>query len=195
MKWTFITFFTFATFYGCTDKSTPTIYPSKIGVDSAYADLIKKDKPVENSENVMKEEQKVVATKKVVANKPQQKVISSVDKIIPLSTNNTIQNLEISYAKAKAEPTKVAGQTNTFTFNADSAKKVWIKISAQDSLANIRINHIKGPVDSIKGGPFGKETIFELPARGVYQFSISEKPTNKKPYAGKYKVELKLLWK
>ena len=195
MKWTFITFFAFATFYGCTDKSTPTIYPSKIGVDSAYADLIKKDKPVENSENVMKEEEKVVATKKVVANKPQQKVISSVDKIVPLSTNNTIQNLEINYAKAKAEPTKVAGQTNTFTFNADSAKKVWIKISAQDSLANIRINHIKGPVDSIKGGPFGKETIFELPARGVYQFSISEKPTNKKPYAGKYKVELKLLWK
>lgn len=195
MKWTFITFFTFATFYGCQDKSTPTIYPSKIGVDSAYADLIKKDKPVENSENVMKEEQKVVTTKKVVANKPQQKVISSVDKIVPLSTNNTIQNLEISYAKAKAEPTKVAGQTNTFTFNADSAKKVWIKISAQDSLANIRINHIKGPVDSIKGGPFGKETIFELPARGVYQFSISEKPTDKTPYAGKYKVELKLLWK
>ena len=92
-------------------------------------------------------------------------------------------------------PTKIAGQTNTFTFNADSAKKVWIKISAQDSTANIRINHIKGPVDSIKGGPFGKETIFELPARGVYQFSISEKPTNSKPYAGKYKVELKLLWK
>ena len=48
MKWTFITFFAFATFYGCQDKSTPTIYPSKIGVDSAYADLIKKDKPVEN---------------------------------------------------------------------------------------------------------------------------------------------------
>ena len=193
MKWTFIAFITLLTFYSCEDKSTPTIYPSKIGVDSAYKDLIKKDKPVQ--EDVMKEE--VVRnnpTKKVV-NKPQQKVTSTTDKIIPLSANNTTENLEISYAKAKAEPTKLAGQTNTFTFNADSAKKVWIKISAQDSLANIRINHIKGPVDSIKGGPFGKETIFELPARGVYQFSISEKPTNKTPYAGKYKVELKLLWK
>ncbi len=193
MKWTFIAFITLLTFYSCEDKSTPTIYPSKIGVDSAYKDLIKKDKPVQ--EDVMKEEVvKNNPTKKVV-NKPQQKVTSTTDKIIPLSANNTTENLEISYAKAKAEPTKLAGQTNTFTFNADSAKKVWIKISAQDSTANIRINHIKGPVDSIKGGPFGKETIFELPARGVYQFSISEKPTNPKPYTGKYKVELKLLWK
>ena len=194
MKWTFIAFITLLTFYNCQDKSTPTIYPSKIGVDSAYADLVKKDKPVQ--EDVMKEEVVKTATpQKKVAKKSSVKVGSKTDKIVPFSANNTTENLVVSYAKAKAEPTKLAGQTNTFTFNADSAKKVWIKISAQDSTANIRINHIKGPVDSIKGGPFGKETIFDLPARGVYQFSISEKPTNAKPYAGKYKVELKLLWK
>ena len=194
MKWTFIAFITLVSLFSCENKSTPVIYPSKIGVDSAYMDLIKKDKPVQ--EDVMKEEvvAKNTATKKVVQ-KPQQKVVTNTDKIVPFSQNNTTENLEVSYAKAKAELTKLAGQTNTFTFNADSAKKVWIKVSAQDSTANIRINHIKGPVDSIKGGPFGKETIFELPARGVYQFSISEKPTNPKPYAGKYKVELKLLWK
>lgn len=193
MKWTFIAFVTLLTFYSCEDKSTPTIYPSKIGVDSAYKNLVKNDKPIVG--DVMKEEEKPMkSTKKVVKTIPQ-KIASNTDKIVPLSANNTTENLEVSYAKAKAEPTKLAGQTNTFTFNADSAKKVWIKVSAQDSTANIRINHIKGPVDSIKGGPFGKETIFDLPARGVYQFSISEKPTNAKPYAGKYKVELKLLWK
>ena len=194
MKWTFIAFITLLTFYNCQDKSTPTIYPSKIGVDSAYTDLVKKDKPVQ--EDVMKEEVVRIATpQKKVAKKSPVKINSKTDKIVPFSTNNTTENLVVSYAKAKTELTKLAGQTNTFTFNADSAKKVWIKISAQDSTANIRINHIKGPVDSIKGGPFGKETIFDLPARGVYQFSISEKPTNAKPYAGKYKVELKLLWK
>ena len=194
MKWTFIAFITLLTFYNCQDKSTPTIYPSKIGVDSAYTDLVKKDKPVQ--EDVMKEEVVRTATpQKKVAKKSPVKINSKTDKIVPFSTNNTTENLVVSYAKAKTELTKLAGQTNTFTFNADSAKKVWIKISAQDSTANIRINHIKGPVDSIKGGPFGKETIFDLPARGVYQFSISEKPTNAKPYAGKYKVELKLLWK
>ncbi len=194
MKWTFIAFITLLTFYNCQDKSTPTIYPSKIGVDSAYADLVKKDKPIQ--EDVMKEEVVRIATpQKKVAKKSPVKINSKTDKIVPFSTNNTTENLVVSYAKAKTELTKLAGQTNTFTFNADSAKKVWIKISAQDSTANIRINHIKGPVDSIKGGPFGKETIFDLPARGVYQFSISEKPTNAKPYAGKYKVELKLLWK
>lgn len=193
MKWTFIAFVTLLTFYSCEDKSTPTIYPSKIGVDSAYKSLVKKDKPI--TEDIMKEEVNTVRSiKKVVKNAPQ-KITSNTDKIVPLSANNTIENLKISYAKANAEPTKIAGQTNTFTFNADSAKKVWIKVSAQDSTANIRINHIKGPVDSIKGGPFGKETIFDLPARGDYQFSISEQPTNSKPYAGKYKVELKLLWK
>lgn len=193
MKWTFIAFITLLTFYSCEDKSTPIIYPSKTGVDSAYKDLVKNDKPI--AEDVMKEEEKPAEnTTKVVKTAPQ-KIASNTDKIVPLSANNTIENLEVSYAKANTEPIKTAGQTNTFTFNADSAKKVWIKISAQDSTANIRINHIKGPVDSIKGGPFGKETIFDLPARGVYQFSISEKPTNSKPYAGKYKVELKLLWK
>lgn len=194
MKWTFIAFITLIAFTSCEDKSTPTIYPSKVGVDSAYKDLIKKDKPT--TEEVMKEEVvKTTSSQQKITKKPQQKIVSNTDKIIPLSANNTTENLEVSYAKAKAEPTKIEGQTNTFTFNADSAKKVWIKISAQDSTANIRINHIKGPADSIKGGPFGKETIFELPVRGVYQFSISEKPTNPKPYVGKYKVELKLLWK
>ncbi|WP_413531523.1 hypothetical protein [Empedobacter brevis] len=194
MKWTFIAFIALIILYSCEDKSTPTIYPSKIGVDSAYKNLVKKDNPT--TEDVMKEDVvKTANSQKKIVKKPQQKIVAKTDKIVPLSANNTTENLEVSYAKAKAEPTKIAGQTNTFTFDADSAKKVWIKISAQDSTANIRINHIKGPVDSIKGGPFGKETIFELPARGVYQFSISEKPTNPKPYAGKYKVELKLLWK
>ncbi|QHC84032.1 hypothetical protein AS589_04090 [Empedobacter brevis] len=193
MKWTFIAFITFLTFYSCEDKSTPIIYPSKIGVDSAYKSLVKKDQPI--TEDVMKEERKTINSTKKDIKKVPQKVVSNSDKIVPLSANNTTENLEVSYAKAKSEPVKVAGQTNTFTFNADSAKKVWLKISAEDSTANIRINHIKGPADSIKGGPFGKETIFDLPARGMYQFSISEKPTNPKPYAGKYKVELKLLWK
>ena len=54
MKWTFIAFITLITLIGCEDKSTPTIYPSKVGVDSAYKDLIKKDKPT--TEDVMKEE-------------------------------------------------------------------------------------------------------------------------------------------
>ncbi|MDM1521767.1 hypothetical protein OBK28_11595 [Empedobacter falsenii] len=193
MKWNFIAFIALLCFYSCDDKSTPTIYPSKIGIDSAYKDLAKQDKPI--VEDVMKEEEKTLKTSNKIVEKPSRKTISNTDKIVPLSRNNTTEDLVISYAKANAEPTKVAGQTNTFTFNSDSAKKVWIKVSAQDSMANIRINHIKGPADSIKGGPFGKETIFELPARGVYQFSISEKPTNAKPYAGQYKVELKLLWK
>ena len=194
MKWTFFTLIAVFFILSCEDKSTPTIYRSKIGVDSAYKNLIVKNEPKEEKEEVTskKVEKKVL---KKVAYKSQQKIVSNTDKIVPFSANNTTESLTVSYAKAKAEPSKLAGQTNTFTFNSDSAKKVWIKVSAQDSTANIRINHIKGPADSIKGGPFGKETIFELPARGTYQFSISEKPTNKTPYAGKYKVELKLLWK
>ncbi|GGE94636.1 hypothetical protein SAMN05443634_101226 [Chishuiella changwenlii] len=194
MRWTFIIFTLALFFYSCENKSTPTIYPSKIGVDSAYQTLALKNKKIKEEKIPQK---KILKTKVASLKKPSTSTsaVTTSDRIIPFSKDNTTQNLVISYAKANAEVTKIAKQTNTFTFDSDSAKKVWIKISAQDSTANIRINHIKGPGDTIKGGPFGKETIFNLPARGIYQFSVSEKPTNKNPYAGKYKVELKLLWK
>lgn len=196
MRWTFIAFILVLFFFNCENKSTPTIYPSKIGVDSAYQELALKAKKKKKETTIQekKTQQNPISSTKQAVNKHTTQNVT-LDKIIPFSKDNTTQNLVINYAKANAEITKTAGQTNTFTFDADSAKKVWIKVSAQDSTANIRINHIKGPADSIKGGPYGKETIFTLPARGIYQFSISEKPTNKTPYAGKYKVEVKLLWK
>lgn len=195
MRWTFIIFTLAFFFYSCENKSTPTIYPSKIGVDSAYQTLALKNQKFKEEKIPQK---KVVKTKNTsLKTKPlvNQSTATVSDKIVPFSKDNTTQNLVISYAKANTEVTKTANQTNTFTFDSDSAKKVWIKISSQDSTANIRINHIKGPGDTIKGGPFGKETIFNIPVRGIYQFSISEKPTNKNSYTGKYKVELKLLWK
>lgn len=195
MRWTFIALVLVLVFFNCENKSTPTIYPSKIGVDSAYQTLALKTEKIEKESVQIKKKTKDSTTslKKQTPTIPVK--TTNIDKIVPFSKDNTTQNLVISYAKATAEVQKNTKQTNTFTFNSDSAKKVWIKLSAQDSTANIRINHIKGPVDSIKGGPFGKETIFNLPARGEYQFSVSEKPTNNKPYNGKYKVQVKLLWK
>lgn len=188
------TILTFATLTSCEQNATPKIYPSKKGVDPAYAELLK----VKKVEEKVREE-KAEATKQVVKTKPQPKKVATplptVDKIIPFSKDNTRDTLKITYAKAKQTVVKKSGQTNTFVFNSDTAKKVAIKLTAADTLANIRINHIKGPVDSIKGGPFGKTLIFDLPAKGNYNFSISEKPTVKKPYAGEYQVELQLLWK
>lgn len=180
--------------YSCEQNATPTIYPSKKGVDSAYADLLKIKKVEEKVRDDKSEANPKMAKvktqpKKVIA------PISTVDKIIPFSKDNTRDTLKITYAKAKQTVTKKPGQTNTFVFNSDTAKKVAIKLFAADTLANIRINHIKGPVDSIKGGPFGKTLIFDLPAKGNYNFSVSEKPTVKKPYQGEYQVELQLLWK
>lgn len=195
MRWTFIALVLVLVFFNCENKSTPTIYPSKIGVDSAYQTLALKTEKIEKESVEIKKKTKD-STSSLKKQTPTITVkTSNIDKIVPFSKDNTTQNLIISYAKATVEVQKNTKQTNTFTFNSDSAKKVWIKLSAQDSTANIRINHIKGPVDSIKGGPFGKETIFNLPARGEYQFSVSEKPTNNKPYSGKYKVQVKLLWK
>lgn len=182
--------------FSCEQNATPKIYPSKKGVDSAYADLlkIKFEEKVHND----KEEADPKSTKTIAKAQEPKKVVkpvANVDKIVPFSKDNTRDTLKITYAKAKKTLTKNAGQTNTFVFNSDTAKKVAIKISAQDTLANIRINHIKGPVDSIKGGPFGKTLIFDLPAKGNYNFSISEKPTVNKPYTGEYNLELQLLWK
>ena len=180
--------------FSCEQNATPKIYPSKKGVDPAYADLLK----VKKVEEKVRDDQAKTKTQ-VAKVKPQPKKmvapVPTVDKIVPFSKDNTRDTLKITYAKAKQTVIKKSGQTNTFVFNSDTAKKVAIKLSAADTLANIRINHIKGPVDSIKGGPFGKTLIFDLPAKGNYNFSISEKPTVKTPYQGEYQVELQLLWK
>ncbi len=178
------------TLMSCEQNATPTIYPAKKGVDPAYAELLKVKKVEEKPS--AKEEKKKIAKK--TPKKVTQPTVTK-DQIVPFSKDNTRDTLEIVYAKSKQKLIKKAGQTNTFVFNSDTAKKVAIKIWAEDTLANIRINHIKGPVDSIKGGPFGKTLIFDLPAKGNYNFSISEKPTDKKPYQGEYNVELQLLWK
>ena len=179
-------------FFSCEQNATPTIYPSNKGVDSAYADLLK----VKKVEEEVREDKEEPITKvaKVQPKKVVQPTITT-DRIVPFSKDNTRDTLKITYAKASKKITKLPGQTNTFVFNSDTAKKVAIKVWAADTLANIRVNHIKGPVDSIKGGPFGKTVIFDLPAKGNYNFSISEKPTDKKPYQGEYNVELQLLWK
>ena len=68
MKWNFIAFITLLCFYSCDDKSTPTIYPSKIGIDSAYKDLAKQDKPI--VEDMMKEEEKTLKTSNKIVEKP-----------------------------------------------------------------------------------------------------------------------------
>ena len=191
-------YFFFSVFIGlflfsCEQNATPTIYPAKKGVDSAYAHLLQKKK----IEEEVREEDEKETTKKPVK-KIRRKVVllgKAQDKIVPLSKDNTRDTLTVTYAKAKQKVIKLPGQTNTFVFNSDTAKKVAIKVWSTDTLANIRINHIKGPADSIKGGPFGKTTVFDLPAKGNYIFSISEKPTDKKPYQGEYNVELQLLWK
>jgi len=187
--------FTTTVLLSCEQNITPTIYPSKIGVDTAYADLLKAKKVEEFDLNLIPyEPKKKKIIRKIIKIQPK-KPVELVDKIVPFSKDNTRDTLKITYAKANKKLTKKAGQTNTFVFNTDTAKKVAIKITAKDTLANLRINHIKGPVDSIKGGPFGKTLIFDLPAKGNYNFSVSENPTNKKPYEGEYTIDLQLLWK
>lgn len=178
----------------CQDTKTPTIYPRKVGVDSAYADLIVQPQVEKKTTKIAVSPSNATKPKIEAQGKPTQQKVQ-VDQKVGLSANTTRDTLKITYAKGEANPTKSAGQTNLFSFNSDTAKKVSIKIIAQDTLANLRINHIQGPVDSIKGGPFGKTIIYNLPARGYYHFSVSEKPSLGKPYTGTYKVEVKLLWK
>lgn len=177
----------------CEQNATPVIYPAKKGVNPAYVDLLKVKKVEELEPKVKKK--RIIKKIVKIQNKKVNPAVSLVDKIVPFSKDNTQDTLKIAYAKAKQKISKKAGQTNTFVFNSDTAKKVAIKIWSQDTLANIRINHIKGPVDSIKGGPFSKTLIYDLPVKGNYNFSISESPMNKTPYVGEYNLELQLLWK
>ncbi len=194
-RFLFLTITCCLAFISCEQNATPTIYPTKKGVDPAYADLLNVKKVEEPEiELFPSTPKKKKIIRKIIKIKPK-KPIQLVDKIVPFSKDNTRDTLKITYAKANKKVTKKAGQTNTFVFNTDTAKKVAIKITAKDTLANLRINHIKGPVDSIKGGPFSKTLIYDLPAKGNYNFSVSENPTNKKPYEGEYTIDLQLLWK
>ena len=182
-------------FFSCEQNATPVIYPAKKGVDPAYASLLNVKKVEELDIDLFPSKpKKKKIIRKIIKIKPK-KPVQLVDKIVPFSKDNTQDTLKITYAKANKKISKKVGQTNTFVFNTDTAKKVAIKITAKDTLANLRINHIKGPVDSIKGGPFGKTLIYDLPAKGNYNFSVSENPTNKTPYEGEYTIDLQLLWK
>lgn len=191
----FLAIFISCSLLSCEQNATPVIYPAKEGVDPAYANLlhVKKVEKLEFDLLPSKPKKKKII-RKIIKIQPK-KTTQLVDRIVPFSKDNTQDTLKITYAKANKKVTKKVGQTNTFVFNTDTAKKVAIKISAKDTLANLRINHIKGPVDSIKGGPFGKTLIYDLPAKGNYNFSVSENPTNKTPYEGEYTIDLQLLWK
>ena len=107
-------------------------------------------------------------------------------------TTDTI-HLKITYGKAKMDTVKLPRQKLVFVLNSDTAKKIQLKITPQDTLANLRISQIfdsKGNSD----GPFGREVVFPVAEKGEHFVIVSESQMQGDPWGGRFSLEAKLLW-
>lgn len=107
-------------------------------------------------------------------------------------TTDTIQ-LKIVQGKVKMDTVKQPRQRLIFVLNTDTANKLTLKITPQDSVANVRISQI---VDS-KGnsdGPFGQETTYSIIEKGIHFISVSESQMQGDAWGGRILFEAKLGW-
>lgn len=170
---------------GCKlEPNTPVIKPTDFDKE-VYAKQIKKERDSiqQNKHRQLKQVKKPItdSTKTIAKNQTPFKI-----------TTDTIP-VKIVYGKAKIDTVKTAGQRMVFEFNSDTANKLSLKISAADTLANLRINQIidsKGNSD----GPFGRELEYEIKEKGVHKVVISESQMAGEPWAGGFTFEVRLKW-
>lgn len=79
----------------------------------------------------------------------------------------------------------------TLLFDVTTQTKAFVKITAEDDLANLRLNQIILP-NQQSDGPFGKEAEFPLYQGGTYQLVFAESLMQGNPFHGKFKVEIEL---
>jgi hypothetical protein len=107
-------------------------------------------------------------------------------------TTDTIQ-LKIVSGKVKMDTVKNPRQRLVFVLNSDTANKLNIKLTPQDSIANIRISQVidsKGNSD----GPFGQEIQHPIVEKGTQYIIVSENQMQGEPWGGRFQFELKLGW-
>lgn len=107
-------------------------------------------------------------------------------------TTDTI-HLKIAYGKAQIDTVKLPRQKLVFVLNSDTAKKIQLKITPQDTLANLRISQIFDPKGN-SDGPFGREIVFPVTEKGEHAIIVSESQMQGDPWGGRFSVEAKLLW-
>lgn len=166
--------FLFISVISCKNPSgTPVAQPQEFDVEK-YSDTLNASKPH-------------LAKKDSVLPKP-----DSTAKEEFVSPADTIK-LKIKNGKAVIDTLKTPRQKLVFLFDSDTANRFSVKISTQDSIANLRINQVideKGNAD----GPFGRELNYSVLEKGLHKIIISENQMAGTPWGGTVRFEIKLFW-
>jgi len=168
------------TFVSCkNESSTPVVKPQKFD-KAAYADSLKN----ERKKSVSKIKKDSIPQK--------DSIISKIQSSEFFNKTDTVL-VKIHYGKAKIDTLKQPGQRMVFVFDSDTANKFNLKISTQDTLANLRISQIidsKGNSD----GPFGHEAEYKILEKGIHRIIVSESQMAGEPWGGRFTFEVKLGW-
>ena len=161
-------------FVSCEIKpKTPVVKPTK------FDKKIYKEELVNSREKTKKK--KVVQTKK--------DSVSIQPKII--FTTDTI-SLKFNLGKVKIDTAKSENQQLVFLLNSDTANKIDLKISAQDTLNHLIIHQIIDPNGNAEG-PFESNFIYEIKEKGEHKIIVSDNP-EQQPWAGKFTFSANLKW-
>ena len=109
---------------------------------------------------------------------------------LPLSLKN---NTELKLVNGKGEflLDKNTKEQQTYSFRNDNSKEVFIELIPANDTANLRINQIISPTNK-SDGPFGRDLVYNLSEKGVYQIKIGENLMQGDPFRGKYTLKLQL---
>lgn len=83
--------------------------------------------------------------------------------------------LKFMYGKVKIDTVKTAEKALVFILDSDTAKKMQIEISSQDTLNKLTILQIINSIDQVEG-PFDSKAVYEIKEKGEHKIIISENP-------------------
>lgn len=110
---------------------------------------------------------------------------------ILIPSNNDLIKIDLTDGQASATIQKNENQTVYIEFSSKGSKKLSAHLSSPDSLANIRFSQIFMP-DGKMDGSWGRDMEYDLPMDGTYKISVHENMMAGDPWAGVFKVEVKL---
>lgn len=107
-------------------------------------------------------------------------------------TTDTV-SLRVVYGKVKMDTAKLPKQKIVFLLDSDSAHKIWVKLSTEDSLSNLRISQILDSRGNSEG-PFGREAEFMVLEKGIHSIVVSENQMQGDAWGGSFRIEANLIW-
>lgn len=172
------------------EPEIPISKPVQFDKKEYAKDLISERNNSKPEQTIRKTSKKSKQTE-VVKNENPKKITEQKEIVQPPA--DTVK-LQITWAKAKSDTSKLARQRVVFEFDSSSATGMLLKVTPADSIANLRISQIIDP-NGKSDGPFGREIDYPITEKGIYKVIVSESLMQGDPYSGKFEFDVKLLWK